>query len=94
VGNDGTDLNLVHRMVKKARSGDEESFGELVKMYHQRVYGLVYGMTNNVDDAKDLAQQTWVKAWNSGDSRWRLSEGRYADCHAGGRIDCPVLRAA
>ncbi len=54
----------VERLVNKARAGDEESFGELVKMYHQRVYNLAYGMVNNAEDAAELAQQTWVKVWN------------------------------
>jgi RNA polymerase sigma-70 factor, ECF subfamily len=50
--------------VKQARDRDEEAFGELVKMYHQRVYNLAYGMVNNAEDAAELAQQTWVKVWN------------------------------
>jgi RNA polymerase sigma-70 factor (ECF subfamily) len=54
----------VDRLVKMARGGDEEAFGELVKMYHQRVYNLAYGMVNNAEDAAELAQQTWVKVWN------------------------------
>ena len=33
-------------------------------MYHARVYGLVYRMVNNAEDAKELEQLTWVKAWN------------------------------
>ena len=33
-------------------------------MYHSRVYGLVYRMVNNAEDAKELEQLTWVKAWN------------------------------
>ena len=31
--------------------------------YHQQVYNVAYGVVNNADDAKELAQQTWVKAW-------------------------------
>ena len=33
-------------------------------MYHARVYGLIFGMVNNAEDARELSQQTWVKAWN------------------------------
>ncbi len=58
------DTSAVERLVNKARAGDEESFGELVKMYHPRIYNLAYGMVNNADDAAELAQQTWVKVWN------------------------------
>lgn len=59
-----TEAVEVNRLVEKARGGDEEAFGELVKMYHQRVYNLAYGMVNNAEDAAELAQQTWVKVWN------------------------------
>lgn len=52
------------RLVEKARRGDEEAFGELVKMYHQQVYGLAYGIVGNADDAKEIAQQAWIKAWS------------------------------
>lgn len=58
------EADSVDRLVNKARGGDEEAFGELVKMYHQRVYNLAYGMVNNAEDAAELVQQTWVKVWN------------------------------
>jgi RNA polymerase sigma-70 factor, ECF subfamily len=54
----------VRRRVNEARAGDEEAFGELVKTYHQQVYNVVYGLVNNADDAGELAQQSWVKAWS------------------------------
>lgn len=60
----GADRERVRRLVKSARGGDEESFGELVKMYHERVYGLAYGLVHSADDAQEIAQQTWVKVWN------------------------------
>jgi RNA polymerase sigma-70 factor, ECF subfamily len=63
-----TEADSVDRLVKKARGGDEEAFGELVKMYHQRVCNLVYGLVNNAEDASEIAQQTWVKVWNKLDS--------------------------
>jgi RNA polymerase sigma-70 factor (ECF subfamily) len=63
VGQDGIDLDLVQRLASKAKAGDQAAFGELVKMYHSRVYGLMYRMVGQADDARDLEQQTWVKAW-------------------------------
>lgn len=60
----GTDAEAVRQLVQRARGGDEEAFGELVKTYHQRVYGLAYGLVGNADDARDLAQLTWVRAWS------------------------------
>ncbi len=53
----------VDALVARARGGDEEAFGELVKAFHGRVYGVIYRMVNNAEDARELAQQAWVKAW-------------------------------
>jgi RNA polymerase sigma-70 factor (ECF subfamily) len=49
--------------VERARRGDMDAFGELVKMYNDRVYGVVYRVTGRVDDARELTQVAWVKAW-------------------------------
>ena len=61
---EGIDLELFQRLAARAQDGDQEAFGELVKMYHSRVYALMYRMVGQADDARDLEQQTWVKAWN------------------------------
>lgn len=63
--NEGADAEQVRRWVEAARGGDENAFGELVKMYHQRLYGMVYGMIRQPEDARDLEQQIWIKAWNN-----------------------------
>ena len=62
------EASAVDLLVKRARGGDEEAFGELVKMYHQRVYNLIYGIVNHAEDAAELAQQSWVKVWKKLDS--------------------------
>lgn len=53
----------IAQWISLAQGGEEEAFGELVKLYHSRVYAVVYRMVNNEQDARDLAQLTWVKAW-------------------------------
>lgn len=60
---EGLSREAVDRLVGLARGGDEEAFGELVKAFHGRVYGVIYRMVNNAEDARELAQQAWVKAW-------------------------------
>ncbi|NCC52891.1 MAG: sigma-70 family RNA polymerase sigma factor [Spartobacteria bacterium] len=50
-------------LVEAARKGDEHAFGELVSMYNDRLYAVVYGFVHHVDDARDICQQVWVKAW-------------------------------
>lgn len=56
-----TDLNLV----KRARNGERDAFGVLVQRYQRRIFGLCYGMVRNPDDAQDLVQETFVKAFRN-----------------------------
>lgn len=55
------DLNLVHR----SQAGDTGSYEELVRRYHSRIYGLVYSMVSSREDAEDLTQEVFVKAWKA-----------------------------
>ena len=52
-------------LVRHARGGDIESFNELVRRHQERVYATVYHMTANHEDANDLAQETFIKAWHA-----------------------------
>jgi RNA polymerase sigma-70 factor, ECF subfamily len=63
VNADGEPID-VPGLVQQARKGDETAFGELMQAYHQRVYGILIGMVRSPDDARDLAQQAWIKVWN------------------------------
>lgn len=55
------DADLVHW----ARNGDASAYDELVRRYQERVYATVYNMTSNHEDAADLVQDAFVKAWQS-----------------------------
>ncbi len=57
-------MDDVQRLVKAAQGGDQNAFGQIVTAHHERTYRLIYRIVNNESDAQDLAQQTWVKAWN------------------------------
>jgi RNA polymerase sigma-70 factor (ECF subfamily) len=46
----------------KLRSGDENAFEELVSRYSGEVYGLLYRLTSNSEEASDLTQDTFLKA--------------------------------
>ena len=52
----------VRPIVKRARAGDREAFGQLVKSYHRRVYITAYRMMGNHDDANDVVQEAFVRA--------------------------------
>lgn len=55
------DLSLVHR----AQAGETAAYEELVRRYHGKIYGLIYGMTSSREDAEDLTQEVFVKAWKA-----------------------------
>ena len=50
-------------LVARARQGDPDAFSALVTRYHPRLYGLVYHMTSNKEDASDLTQEIFLKAY-------------------------------
>src|SRR4051812_29687094 len=52
-------------LVKKCQDGDPEAFDELVVRYRTRVFGMIYNMVHSEQDAWDLAQDSFVKAWKS-----------------------------
>ena len=51
------------RLVDGAKSGDMQSFEELVFRYRDKVYARAYSIMRNEDLAVDLSQNAWVKAW-------------------------------
>lgn len=50
-------------LVKAARDGDMDAYDQLVRRYQERIYATVYHMTSNHEDANDLAQETFIKAY-------------------------------
>jgi len=52
-------------LVRLACQQDASAFEELVRRYHGKIYGLVYGMVSNREDAEDLVQEIFVKAWRA-----------------------------
>ncbi|HXA08478.1 MAG TPA: sigma-70 family RNA polymerase sigma factor [Chthoniobacterales bacterium] len=52
-------------LVKQAQAGDTEAFDQLVSRFRNRVFGMIYNMVHNEQDAWDLAQDSFLKAWKS-----------------------------
>ena len=52
-------------LVKRARRGDLTAYDELVRRYQERIYATVYHMTANHEDANDLAQEAFIKAFQA-----------------------------
>ncbi|HEX8653007.1 MAG TPA: sigma-70 family RNA polymerase sigma factor [Pyrinomonadaceae bacterium] len=56
-----------HALVEAARMGDEEAFSELVGRYRNQITSYIYRMTNDYDEAVDLAQETFVRVFRAMD---------------------------
>jgi RNA polymerase sigma factor (sigma-70 family) len=52
-------------LVRRARRGDLEAYDDLVRRYQERIYATIYHMTANHEDANDLAQDTFIKAYHA-----------------------------
>lgn len=57
------DLELVARL--REPSTCREAFGDVIKRYSEPLYWQIRRMVNNHDDANDLLQNTFMKAWGS-----------------------------
>ena len=52
-------------LVKRAQGGSLEAYDELIRRYQERIYATIYHMTANHEDANDLAQETFIKAYQA-----------------------------
>lgn len=52
-------------LVRRTRDGDFEAYNDLVRRYQERIYATIYHMTSNHEDANDLAQDTFIKAFQA-----------------------------
>jgi RNA polymerase sigma-70 factor (ECF subfamily) len=51
------------QLVQAAQRGDMPAFEELVARHRDKIYARAYSMMRNEDEALDLSQEAWVKAW-------------------------------
>lgn len=54
-----------YELVKKAKAGDGRAYDQLMEMYHDAVFNIILRMVHNRQEAEDLAQETFIKAYNS-----------------------------
>ena len=50
-------------LVQQCQSGDVDAFQELVSRYHQKVYQVILGMLRNPEDAMEVSQETFFRAF-------------------------------
>ncbi|NGZ77108.1 RNA polymerase sigma factor [Saccharibacillus alkalitolerans] len=59
-------------LLRRIAAGDKQRYAEIVDRYKGKVYGLLRGMGANHQDAQDLAQETFIRAYRKLES---LREG-------------------
>ena len=52
-------------IVRKVQDGDVDAFDALILKYRERVYSVIYNLTSNREDASDLTQESFIKAFQS-----------------------------
>lgn len=54
-------------VIRAARKGDRAAFGCLVKAYQRRAYAVAYSFVGNREDALELSQESFVRAYRAMD---------------------------
>jgi RNA polymerase sigma-70 factor (ECF subfamily) len=52
-------------LIQSAKKGDRQSFGELIDCCSQYVYAVALKLLGDPDEAKDAAQESFIKVWKS-----------------------------
>jgi len=52
-------------VVERCRRGDLAAFNDLVKRYEKQVYNFAFRLTNNYDDASDIAQEAFLRVYGA-----------------------------
>lgn len=64
-GDAGLENLPIERLVDRAREGDRRAFEQLVEEYKDKIYNYVARMLNDRDQAEDVAQETFIRAYTS-----------------------------
>jgi RNA polymerase sigma-70 factor (ECF subfamily) len=52
-------------LVQRVQAGDIRAFDLLIQKYRERLYAIIYNLTANREDASDLAQEAFIRAFRS-----------------------------
>jgi RNA polymerase sigma-70 factor (ECF subfamily) len=53
------------QIVERARAGDPEAFGEIVRRWERKIFALAFGILGSHEDARDATQETFIAAYRS-----------------------------
>jgi RNA polymerase sigma-70 factor (ECF subfamily) len=60
-----SDRDLDWAIVQRVQNGEVSAFNQLVQKYRQSLFSIIYNMTGNREDATDIAQEVFIKAFQS-----------------------------
>lgn len=49
--------------LRRAQSGDEAAFGDIMRSHYERTFRLVYAILRHEADARDVGQEIWLTVW-------------------------------
>ena len=53
------------KLIERCRAGDAAAFNVLVRRYERTIFSTAYRLCGAHDDASDIAQEAFVRAWNN-----------------------------
>lgn len=55
----------IDQLIQRAQHGDKAAFGELVLRYQKHIFTIVYGIIGNKEEAEDITQDIFIRAYRS-----------------------------
>jgi RNA polymerase sigma-70 factor (ECF subfamily) len=52
-------------LIRRCQRGDIEAMNELIQAYQKHVFNLAFRLSGNYDDAQDIAQEAFIRVFNS-----------------------------
>jgi RNA polymerase sigma-70 factor, ECF subfamily len=50
-------------IMRRAQSGDQAAFGQIMRLHHDRTFRLAFAIVHNEADARDICQEVWLTVW-------------------------------
>jgi RNA polymerase sigma-70 factor (ECF subfamily) len=58
-------LSSDNELIMRAQAGDTDAFCSLAQAYERRIYSLAFHYCREPEDAEDLSQEVWIKAYSA-----------------------------